>query len=154
MLPFAEQGNVDAQFYIASMYDDGIGVLESDKAAAKWYTLAAKQGHVDAQFNLGIMYDEGNGVPESQNRALEWYTLAAKQGHVDAQFNLGNMYIMEGSIFKDYILAYMWWNLSAYNGNNLAITFKNFLARELTPVQIEKAQDMSIRCLESNYKDC
>ncbi|MDC1510254.1 sel1 repeat family protein [Oceanospirillaceae bacterium] len=118
MLPVAEQGNVDAQFWIADMYDFGKGVPENDKAAVKWYTLSAEQGHVSAQYNLGNMYDFGEGVLTDTKR------------------------------------AYMWYNLASYNGNELGAKNKDIIAKEMTPADISKAQDMSSRCLESNYTDC
>jgi TPR repeat protein len=62
MLPLAEQGNIDAQFWIADMYDSGKGVPENDKAAVKWYTLSAEQGDKYAEYQLGLMYDNGEGV--------------------------------------------------------------------------------------------
>jgi TPR repeat protein len=46
ILPFAEQGNADAQFWIASMYKFGQGVPENQKTAVKCYTLAVEQGYV------------------------------------------------------------------------------------------------------------
>ena len=36
------------------MYANGQGVPQDDKAAAQWYTRAAKQGDADAQYNLGL----------------------------------------------------------------------------------------------------
>ena len=55
----AESGNVEAQFYVAYMYDNGKGVPENDKTAVNWYNKAAEQRLVDAQFNLGNMYAFG-----------------------------------------------------------------------------------------------
>ena len=60
--PLAEQGDIIAQYNIASMYDNGRGVAEDKSEAARWYRAAAKQGDVDAQFSLGFMYDSGEGV--------------------------------------------------------------------------------------------
>jgi hypothetical protein len=48
----------------------------------------------------------------------------------------------------------MWFNLSAYNGNKQADQFKERIAKEMTPSQITKAEEMSTRCLESSYTDC
>ena len=53
--PLAEQGDVDAQFNLGYMYNNGEGVPENDKTAVKWYTKAAEQGHASAQTNLGVM---------------------------------------------------------------------------------------------------
>ena len=50
--------------------------------------------------------------------------------------------------------AYMWYNLGSYNGNELGGENKDKIAKEMTPADISKAQDMSSLCLESNYTDC
>ena len=82
--PLAEQGDASAQYGLGQMYRKGLGVLQNDKTAVKWYTLAAEQGNARAQHNLGFMYDEGKGVLQDYKTAVEWYTLAAEQGDADA----------------------------------------------------------------------
>ena len=136
------------------MYSNGNGVPENDKTAVKWYTLAAEQGHSTAQFNLGFMYQYGNGVPENDKTAVKWYTKVAEQGHGKAQTNLGFMYQYGEGVLTNYRRAYMWYNLGSYNGNELGGENKDKLAKEMTPADLSKAQDMSSQCLESNYTDC
>jgi hypothetical protein len=48
----------------------------------------------------------------------------------------------------------MWYNLASYNGSELAGENKDIIAKQMTPADISKAQDMSSRCLESKYIDC
>ena len=154
LTPLAEQGHAEAQYNLGVMYDNGMGVPENDETAVKWYTLAAEQGDADAQYNLGNMYQRGTGVPESDKTAVKWYTLAAEQGDADAQSNLGVMYQFGKGVLKDNWRAYMWYHLGSYNGNQLGGENKDNLAKQMTPADISKAQDMSSRCLESNYTDC
>lgn len=52
----AEQGHMEAQFRLAQMYEEGIGVPESKKHATKWYAKAAEQGHAAAQYKLAVYY--------------------------------------------------------------------------------------------------
>jgi TPR repeat protein len=152
--PLAEQGDADAQNNLGSMYDGGYGVRENDKIAVKWYTLAADQDHANAQYNLGFMYDYGRGVLENDNTAVKWYTLAARQGNATAQDKLGFMYQYGEGVLTDTKRAYMWYNIGAYNGNDLGAENKSNIAKNMTLTQIDTAQDMSSRCLESNYTDC
>jgi TPR repeat protein len=152
--PLAEQGHAPAQNNLGAMYDNGTGVPENDKTAVKWYTLAAKQGHAGAQNNLGLMYANGNGVPENDKTAVMWYTKAAKQGSADGQNHMGFMYVTGSGVLTDNRRAYMWWNLGSYNGHEMASENKDILAKQMTPADISKAQDMSSTCLESNYTDC
>jgi len=48
----------------------------------------------------------------------------------------------------------MWYNLGSYNGHEMASENKDMLAKDMTPADISKAQDMSSACLASNYTDC
>ena len=86
--PLAEEGDVDAQYHLGVLYDNGDGVPQDYKEAVRWYKLAAEQGVAEAQFNLGNMYYDGQGVSVDYKEAVRWYTLAAEQGDVDAQYNL------------------------------------------------------------------
>ena len=78
--PLAKQGNKEAQYFIGSMYHEGIGVTQNDKTAVKWYTLAAEQGHANAQTNLGSMYANGKGVIQDYVYALMWASIGSWNG--------------------------------------------------------------------------
>jgi len=124
------------------------------KTALVEWAAWADQGDAKAQFNLGLMYDDGRGVSQCHETAANWYNLAAKQGNVDAQSNLGLLYQVQHSVFKDPVLDYMWINLSAASGHKLSIQHKASMASTLTPVEIAQAQELSSRCLASQYTDC
>ena len=154
MLPVAEEGHVDAQYWVADMYRNGKGIQKNLSAAAQWYTKSAEQGDRWAQAYLGFMYDNGEGVLENDKTAVKWYTKAAEQGYASAQGNLGVMYANGEGVLTDNRRAYMWLNLGSYNGSEVASKNKDKIAKQMTPADISKAQDMSSRCLESNYTDC
>ena len=63
----AEQGNVDAQFDLGFMYENGDGVPKDSAQAAQWYRKAAEQGLSGAQNSLGVMYAIGKGVPKERS---------------------------------------------------------------------------------------
>jgi TPR repeat protein len=83
-LPLAELGDVEAQFNLGVMYDEGAGVEKNLTTAASWYRKAAGQGFMDAQTNLGIMYFHGQGVPRDYREAMKWFQQAAGQGDQEA----------------------------------------------------------------------
>jgi TPR repeat protein len=93
-LPLAELGDVEAQYNIGVMYDEGAGRPQDLAAAADWYRKAAQQGFVDAQTNLGMMYYHGHGVSQDHGEAVKWFRLAAKQGDSEAA---GYLRILENS---------------------------------------------------------
>ena len=83
-LPLAELGDIEAQFNLGVMYDEGAGVDKDLAVAADWYLKAADQGFVDAQSNLGMMYLHGHGVPCDYKKASTWFRKAASQGDQEA----------------------------------------------------------------------
>ena len=52
---YTEQGVVNAQFRLAQMYYEGLGVEQDYKEAVKWFRLVAEQGDAEAQRSLGVM---------------------------------------------------------------------------------------------------
>jgi len=73
----AEQGDVDSQFHVGVMYDNGQGVPQDYQEAIRWYLAAAEQGDAGAQNSLGVRYQRGQGVPQDYIQAHMWYNLAA-----------------------------------------------------------------------------
>ena len=67
----AEQGHADAQYQLALLYRNGMGVPQSDKTSIKWGIKAAEQGHARAQYGLGYQYDNGRGVQQSDKTAVK-----------------------------------------------------------------------------------
>jgi hypothetical protein len=109
-------------------------------------------------FNNAVAADFNKGLKAAQSgdfkTALAEWTPLAEQGYADAQSNLGTMYDNGSGVLTDTKRAYMWYNLGSYNSNELGGENKDNLAKEMTPADLSKAQEMSIRCLESNYTDC
>ena len=85
-------GLLQAQFNLALIYDQGLGVTQDYTEALKWYRMAAAQGYAEAQHNLGNMYRQGQGVTQDDAEAAHWYRKAAGQGIVEAQNSLGSMH--------------------------------------------------------------
>lgn len=83
-LPLAELGDVEAQYNLGVLYDEGAGVEQDLAIAADWYRKAAEQGFIDAQTNLGTMYYYGHGVACDYREAAKWFQLAADQGDTEA----------------------------------------------------------------------
>ena len=151
LIPLAEQGDVDAQLTLGIMYAKGLGVLENDRTAVKWYTLAAEQGHADAQYSLAVMFRDGKGVLENNKTAYSWAKLAAAQDHGDAQGLLGGLAVED----EDYLHAYKGYSLVIQNGTIVDNSgMKDPIKEILTPADVDMAQQMASRCLDSGYTDC
>jgi TPR repeat protein len=87
ILPLAEQGDADAQFNLALMYEDGLGVPQDYKEAVRLYRLSAEQGYAEAQFNLGNRYYNGQGIPQDYVLAHMWWSISGSNGYKDAVTN-------------------------------------------------------------------
>lgn len=82
--PLAQDGDPYAQFAIAVMYDDGLGLPQNFGRALSWYGKAAQAGLVDAQYMAGRFHGGGRGVKQSPPLAFFWFDLAAAGGHPQA----------------------------------------------------------------------
>ncbi|MDP2977952.1 MAG: tetratricopeptide repeat protein [Thiobacillus sp.] len=91
--PAAEQGDAEAQFQLARLYESyspGTDTKERRTAALRWFLKAAEQGHVIAQYRLGLYYRHGVGtVAKDQAEGDVWFSKAAAQGHIGAMMHLG-----------------------------------------------------------------
>ncbi len=75
--PLADEGDLDARFYLGEMHLQGKGVTRDFKKAADWLGKAAKAGHPRAQGLLGGLYAVGLGVPQDFGMAYFWMIVAA-----------------------------------------------------------------------------
>jgi TPR repeat protein len=98
---YAEQGLVEAQYNVASLYKDdyfrrskithrvrlqdvmdGVNrTVEDDKEVVKWSIKAAEQGHIQAQLDLIDMYRDGIYVSKNSKEEAKWLFKAASKGN-------------------------------------------------------------------------
>ena len=100
------------------------------------------------------MFQHGKGVAQNYKTAEKWYRLAAEQGNARAQNNLGVMYATGLGVLKDHVYAHMWWNIAASSGDKDASKYRDKVAQEMTPSQLEKAKELAQECVKKNYKGC
>ena len=126
-------------------YQAGVDAYERgdyETALKEWRPLA-NQGLAVAQNNLGWMYDQGEGVAQDYQEAVRWFRLAAEQGYALAQSNLGAMYANGLGVRQNYVQAYMWATLASSQNVELAVKWKDFLVKEMTPAQLAEAQRLA-----------
>ena len=78
--PLAEQGDVEAQYRMAIMMQNGLGMTANPDLAYRYMRRAAEAGHGLAQHGLGFMYLEGECAEKDAAKAAEWFRKAAEQG--------------------------------------------------------------------------
>ena len=79
----ANQGNVEAQFNLGTIYYQGNGIPQDYEKALHWYLKAAAQGHPHAQLGLGTLYANGHGVRKNHTKAKEWFAKSCNEGLQD-----------------------------------------------------------------------
>jgi len=90
--PLASQGNDEAQFRMAIMAQNGLGMVVNEKMAFDNMKGAAEQGHALAMHGLGFMYMEGECCEKDTAQAVEWFHKAADCGMQGSMTTLAMMY--------------------------------------------------------------
>jgi TPR repeat protein len=109
-----------------------------------------------AQRDIGLMYFGGNGFAHDSREAVKWFSLSARQGQIGAQVNLGIACATGEGTQRNPAQAYVWFNAAASQrtGNSVASKFRDHIATQLSPDQLQKAESIANRCRATNYRDC
>jgi TPR repeat protein len=73
----AEQGDLNAQLDLGTLYSRGLGIPENDAEGVEWFWRAAKQGSRFAFYELGVHYGNGRGVVFDSVKAYAYFSIAA-----------------------------------------------------------------------------
>lgn len=96
--PLARQGNTQAQFNVALLYEHGFGFPPRPDEAARWYRHAADAGNAAAATNLGLMFLDGRGVPKDVGEAAKLFERAERGGDALAKYNLALLARADGGL--------------------------------------------------------
>ena len=108
------------------MYEEGIGVKQSNETAAFYFKAAACRDNAAAQFQLAIKYHFGGlGLRPNPQEADRYLRQSAKAGYSRAQRHLGLMYLERGPHNqhrhnKNNKLAVEWFFRAAAQGDIMA----------------------------------
>jgi uncharacterized protein len=94
-LPRAQLGDPAAQTLVASILEQGLGVVRNRKEAAFWYGQAAENGDPAAMFKYALMLMEGRYVERDRKKSEELMKKAADLGNAAAQFNYGQTLVAD-----------------------------------------------------------
>ena len=101
LAPLAEQGNPEAQFRLAVMYQNGLGNVRNEAMAFEWMHRAAQGDHGLAQHGLGFMYLEGDCVEKDEAEAAGWFRHASEKGLAGSLVALAQLYEAGRGVGKD-----------------------------------------------------
>lgn len=135
----AEQGDAEAQYVAALMYQQGRGVEKDLSQMRYWLEQAAEQGHTKAQYQLGLV-SHGD---KDYAAALKWLSTAAGQDHGRAQFNLAMLYFRGEGTDRDLVTAYIWFAQAAENDVEQAARGRDVCWQKMDEDQRIEAQRMT-----------
>ncbi len=117
----ADEGNPTATFYLAKMYDEGLGIDKDEKKALELYQKADALGSQEATAVLGKRVLNDSSIENNQEVALEYLKKSAYNGNTDALYQLGELYAKgEGGVEKEYTYAFGYYLLGALKGDKRA----------------------------------
>ncbi len=132
--PLAEAGDVEAQFRLGEMIENGWGGQASYQQALTWYRRAAERGHIDSTSRVGKFNENGLGVPRSRREAYDWYIKAAERGHPRAMGLIGRWNLEGIAKRPNFLLGKMWLNKAAAAGDAEAQGLIETLASKNFPI--------------------
>ncbi|OJW72862.1 MAG: hypothetical protein BGO68_00470 [Candidatus Amoebophilus sp. 36-38] len=151
----AEQGNVQAKYYLGETYYHGKtigmhykGVDADHEEAFKWFSEAANQGHAEAQAKLGLMYNNGKILKQDFVTAAKWYIKAAEGGSEAAQEHMGIIYQQGRGVPKDIAQA-VYWSMQAKNRSRLGSIFK----RQQSPLPLKRQQTLLLSTDQVSHQE-
>ncbi len=101
-------GWLDADFLLAQMYKDGLGVDRSMENYVSRLTYAAENGHGKAMAALAQAYLEGRYIEKNMELAFKWYLNSALSGNMKSQYQVAVMYSSGIGCEKDETEAKRW----------------------------------------------
>ena len=136
-----EKGSFYAEFILAELYADGLGVAQDQEKADSLYKKvfpqiksAVEQGNTALLVSLAYLYEQGLGTAENGKQAFKLYKQAADQGNATAAAAVGDYYAngyagIEGDLKK--AIAYY---LQSAQANNVEAQY------ELATLYFEQGQ--------------
>ncbi|MFT5525711.1 MAG: hypothetical protein ACI9HK_003681 [Pirellulaceae bacterium] len=112
----ADEGQVEAQFWLGMNYRDGEEVEQDHQEAFRWFSVSANQNYPPAQLFVGHCYLSGDGVEADAKMAVEFYGRAADADFPLAMGLLGRCYMMGEGVEKNEQIAIRWYTRAAEAG--------------------------------------
>ena len=113
LLPVANSGNAQAQYYVSRLYTAGQGVEKDKKEAFRLLALSAQQGVQESEYMLALYYLGGIEVPLDKKEPIRLLTHSANRGYIPSQFQLGEIYRIGLYAPQDFKKSLKWYRLAA-----------------------------------------
>ena len=119
----SERNDMNAQYFLAGMYVNELGVKQDLSKAFYWFKRSADLGEPRAQYAVAGVYYEGVSPIDKPDlkEAMNWYKKSADQGYADAQYQLGFMFYKGQGVETNLEKSIFWFKKAASGGNKNAI---------------------------------
>ena len=152
--PLARAGDVDAQFNLGALFENGLGVPADAERAARWYRAAAERRLDHARLALARLQRIGALDPGPDEDQIKLLESAARRGLAEAQYELGVAYDRGLGVTQNHATAAGWYQRAAEQGltdaqYNLATFYDEGLG---TPRDIARAREWYARAADSGER--
>jgi TPR repeat protein len=143
LAPLADEGSPKAQYWLADIYENGLGVKPDARKALGLLEKSAAQGFVPAQRRLGELYLRGNEALQDFGKAQLWLRKAATAGDAEGQRMLGQIFDLGLGVTQDRPQAYAWYENAALGGDGLARHLRDSMLARMSPAEVTKGEQMA-----------
>ena len=145
-LESAHSNDVDAQYLVGKMYQEGKGTFSDYQKAQDWFQKAADKNHPEAELEIGKSYSTGISTPVNYQKAFQYFSKAAQQDIAQAQFLLALCYQIGLGTPMNYERAGYWFEQAQEKG--FAILSQN--DEQNSPIQPNKKFSIDDKSLPLN----
>ena len=151
---FASNGDSVAQYNMAILYRDGLGVEKNPKVALSWLYLAAQQRHMLSNFAIAKLMETHPHLADKKKGRLHFLKEAAFLGHATAPLEIGNFYYLRQETEYDLVRAMVWWTLSYDRNAPGAVEMIASVSPLLDSSQMDQVSVKLADCDNKTYRDC
>ncbi len=144
LLKLAEQGDINAQYYLGYMYDVGVFVDKDATKAVDLYSKAADANHPAALNNLANNYASGSGVGKNPLKAISLLERAIDRNLTIAFYSLANKYYIGSIVEQDYSKAADLLNIPVRRGYHQAENLLGVMYVKGRGVPVNKAEGIRL----------
>jgi len=141
----AQAGNTSAQFSLALMYFQGIGVTRDPTRGWELLNRSATGGNTAAMVELGARFESGHGAEPNYAMAMSWYRKAGAAGDPVGSYNLAAMYARGAGVAGDAVRAWAWFRVAEKSGSLAAKEQLESLRLRMTEGQLDAARQLAER---------
>ena len=153
MLKLAQAGDPRAQYDVAMMYVQGIGVAKDREVGFGWMIQAGTSGNIGAMNELGAIYESGIGASRNFAVAFQWYRMAAQADNPIGQFNIANMYARGIGVSPDLVRAWAWNMRAGANGTLTGKDRANQLEEKMSAKELADAKVLERQLAQNPSND-